>query len=418
MTRRHDDALRAGLLLVAAAVATPDPAVAVFRLEPEEEIAQLLKLPPASEVGGTASEKGALAGRRFAALPQVGFGPETGLLGGLKLTDRDVFGSGVTLDVEGTWAVQGQQSLSLDLATPTLAGFDLPMVLRVAYDRDPRRRFFGLGNNQQGPTPASSHEIQTVGGSLTLGWRIVEDLSLNLQAGAWQSDIRDGERVDGAPPTPDRFPELPGIDGGRVIPFAASFVYNQRGDLTRPVSGWRALAKAMYVSSDLGSDFDYARFLVDVGYLHPFFGDRLVLGGRVGWSWLAGSFEKIPFWALAPLGGADTLRGYFPYRFLGTSRLWTNLEARGLLFDFDFFDIWHVEVDGAGFVDIGRVFVDDSDLEVEGPLDPSLETNDDLRIAYGGGVRFALSEAIIARVDVGFSDEESGLVYLTFGHTF
>lgn len=41
-----------------------------------------------------------------------------------------------------------------------------------------------------------------------------------------------------------------------------------------------------------------------------------------------------------------------------------------------------------------------------------------MRVSYGGGLRIALSEAILARTDVGFSEEESGLVYLTFGHTF
>jgi hypothetical protein len=42
----------------------------------------------------------------------------------------------------------------------------------------------------------------------------------------------------------------------------------------------------------------------------------------------------------------------------------------------------------------------------------------DLRYSSGGGLRFALSQALVARIDVGFSDEETGLVYLEFGHTF
>jgi hypothetical protein len=42
----------------------------------------------------------------------------------------------------------------------------------------------------------------------------------------------------------------------------------------------------------------------------------------------------------------------------------------------------------------------------------------DFRYSYGAGARIALGEAILARIDVGFSDEETGLVYLTFGHIF
>ena len=39
---------------------------------------------------------------------------------------------------------------------------------------------------------------------------------------------------------------------------------------------------------------------------------------------------------------------------------------------------------------------------------------------YGGGLglRFALSQALVARVDVAFSDERLPIVYLAFGHTF
>jgi hypothetical protein len=45
-------------------------------------------------------------------------------------------------------------------------------------------------------------------------------------------------------------------------------------------------------------------------------------------------------------------------------------------------------------------------------------TSNDFRYSYGGGTRIALGEALVARIDVGFSDEETGLVYLTFGDPF
>ena len=43
---------------------------------------------------------------------------------------------------------------------------------------------------------------------------------------------------------------------------------------------------------------------------------------------------------------------------------------------------------------------------------------DTVQYDYGLGLRFAVARAILARVDVGFSEEETGLVYLSFGHTF
>lgn len=386
-------------------------------------MSDLLKEPTAeeaaeAEANGTELAEDSPAEKQWAALPQLGFGPETGFLFGAKFTDRNLLSSGLTLDLDGVYAVEGQQFYNVSLASPTIGGYDFPVILNARYRLDPRRRFYGLGNNDQGPDPASSHEIQTFGGDVTIGWRPIEHLALNLEAGGWRTSIRDGDRVDGSPPTPERFPELPGIEGGVIVPFAASVVYDERENLTRPVRGWRVIAKALTVNSDLGSDFDYSSFSLDVGYLHAFFDDRLVLGGRVGAQWIDGAFSKIPFYELAVLGGESTLRGYFPYRFLGTSRVWTNLEARGHLFDFPLFDWWEIGVDGVGFVDVGRVFLDSSDLTSEEPLTPGLEQNDDIRVAYGGGFRFAFSEAIVVRVDAGFSDEETGLVYLTFGHTF
>jgi hypothetical protein len=66
------------------------------------------------------------------------------------------------------------------------------------------------------------------------------------------------------------------------------------------------------------------------------------------------------------------------------------------------------------------VFMDEEDIarELGQPVSSVPPTNNDFRWSYGGGTRIALGEALVARIDVGFSDEETGLVYLVFGHTF
>lgn len=408
-------------------VALAGEAAAREFLEAETAISELLRGKPSgpdSPPGRTTdddpaeAEDGAISERRWAVLPQLGFGPDTGFLFGAKLTDRDFLATGVTLDLDGIVSLEDQYTFAIEVASPASFSERFPILLRAVFDVDPRRRFFGLGNNDQGPDPASSHEIQTLGGDLTVGWRVLDDLSLNLQVGGWQTEIRNGDRVDDSPPTPERFPDLPGIDGGRMLPFAASLVYDDRDDLVRPTRGWRLLAKVAHVDSDLGSDFDFTRIIGDLSYLHPFFEERLVLGGRLGAQWLGGDFADIPFFALADLGGEDTLRGYFPYRFLGTSEVYTGAEARLGLLEFDLFDWWRIQVDAATFAEVGRVFLDDDDLAFEGPAEGGLATDDDWRFSYGAGLRFAFSEAMVVRVDAGFSDEETGLVYLTFGHAF
>jgi outer membrane protein assembly factor BamA len=447
----------AGVAALCATLLFPLPAAALHYLEAEESIADLLRekpeeetaaptdeteetAEPADEPAEPAENEGepeaaapegeeapaadaegegeGVAERRWAILPQLGFGPETGVLFGAKFTDRNFLQSGATFDVDAVFSLEDQQSYTIQVASPDSFSERFPILLRAVFDVDPRRRFFGLGNNDVGPDPASSHEIQRLGGDITVGWRVIPDLSLNLQIGGWDTAIRNGQRVDDSPPTPERFPDLPGIDGGVMIPFAASLVYDDRDDLVRPTQGWRVLAKVMEVSSSLGSDFDFTRLLGDASYLHPFFDKRLILGGRVGGQWLGGDFDEIPFFGLADLGGEDTARGYFPYRFLGTSEVYMGGEARVGLFGFDLFDWWRIQVDGATFAEVGRVFLDNDDLVFQGTDEGDFEQTGDWRFSYGAGLRLAFSEAMIVRIDAGFSDEETGLVYLTFGHAF
>jgi len=95
-------------------------------------------------------------------------------------------------------------------------------------------------------------------------------------------------------------------------------------------------------------------------------------------------------------------------------------EYRLKIFDFNFFHIWDVKIDGVAFGDAGRVFLTSDDMASSFGIDETLlpKLKNQVRFSYGGGVRFALGEAIIARIDVGFSEEQKGLVYLVFGHTF
>jgi outer membrane protein assembly factor BamA len=414
--------LTATLIGVLALTATP--AAALHYLEPEESISDLL-VEMSVQHREEKEKKEKEGGREWAIVPQVGYGPETSFVIGAKFTDRNILSSGATFDLDAVYAIEGQQGLTVGLASPTSITDRFPLIIRASYKLDPKRRFFGLGNNKQGPDQVSRHELQRLGGDVTLGWRVLNNLSLNAQGGAWQQDVRRGDGIDEEPPTIEAFPNLPGIDGGIMVPIAVSLVYDERWTVTRPTKGWRFLLKASY---DIG-EFHFARIIGDLSYLYPLFDERLVLGARLGGHWIPDDLaDGVPFWALADLGGEYQHRGYFPYRFLGTSSVIGSAEARVKLFDFNFFSLWQVVVDGVGFGEVGRVFIKDSDLvaleggtsacPLPGGIDCSLSQTDHLPISYGGGLRFGLDDAILARIDVGFSDEETALIYLTFGHTF
>lgn len=356
----------------------------------------------------------------WAILPQVGVSPEKGPNGGVKLTDRDFTPLDLTLDLQATLAAKGQQHVDGVLVSPKL-GTDLLMLLAEGeFYTDPAKEFFGLGNNYVGPDELSTNRYERLTGTLGIGARLSRGFAL-IASGAYDEiDIRRGHREGSTPSTVDRFPDLVGIRGGRTNPLSLSLLFNNRQDLTRPTRGWSVIAKATWVPRGLGNDFSYRRYLLDAGYLYPLLTRRQVVGLHFGGQYLDGGARDVPFYELSSLGGANDLRGFFQDRFLGKAELFANAEYRLKLFDFDFFDIWHVQIDGVAFGDAGRVFFSTNEIarELGEPEQSVPRVDDQFRFSYGGGTRIALGEALVARIDVGFSSEETGLLYLVFGHTF
>jgi outer membrane protein assembly factor BamA len=410
-------ALIAGLVLVAVFLFPAQPVRALEELEAEESISdflpQVYPLP----------ERETVRTRRWAILPEFGYAPDTGPLVGAKYAHRDVY-RGTTLDFEGTYALNQQRLLAFSVGSPHLLDDRLLVLLRARYYLDPQREFFGLGNNdyRQDPDLPSTHEFQELAGGLTVGWRPFERLAFNLAIGLRRVDIGRGKRKDNMPFTQEQeeFRDLPGINGGLVNRLELSLVWNNRDDVMRPTRGWRVILKVSHTNKAVLSDFEFTRYVVDMGYLYSFFDRRLIAGIRANGGYIDGPAREIPFWELEEIGGQDTMRGFFPHRFLGKERVLLNGELRLLLTEFDFFKLWHVKLDGVVFGDGGRVFLDHAEIRHEFSLNSEIFNRvlSDFRYSYGAGVRIALSNALVARIDVGFSNEETGLVYLSFGQTF
>ena len=402
-----------GRAVLACVLLLPCAASAIDEIATEEYVADLMATPRPAEPKSVET-------RSWAVLPEVGFGPDTGPLVGGKFTDRDVAGSGVTLDAEATQALERQQMLSLTAGTPHLADDRFLALLEARFKLDPEREFFGLGNNNLGPDPVSTHEFQRTQAFFTVGWRPRPYLTFDASGGIRYVSIRKGIRDDDRPFTTDAFRDLPGVHGGYVNPVGLAAVVMTRDDVIRPTRGWRAIFKVTHTDRALGSDFQFTRLGGDVGRLFPLFGGAHVFGLRANGGFIFGPQRDIPFWELEDLGGDDTLRGFFPHRFLGTSRVLLSGEYRFKLTQFDFLDWWHVRLDGVAFAEAGRVFIGNDELRREFRLNDTIirRIASTFRYSYGGGLRVALSAALVARIDVGFSDEERGLVYLEFGQTF
>jgi len=415
MTRHAARAMWA--IAIASVLASVPPALAVREISTEENIADLLATPMLTHEEAEEEAKE----RQWAILPEIGYDPESGGEGGMKFTDRNIRRTGATLDVEATYSRNSQEDLSVVLGTPHLLGDRFLTLLEADYYYDPSQKFFGLGNNNIGPDPASTQAYERYEGTFTAGWRPRPDLALNVSFGVRHLRIGRGQRDDGFPFTLDAFPDLSGVAGGFVSPFGASLVWTTRDDVLQPTRGWRVILKATHTDRAVLSDYEFTHLEADIGYLIPLVASgRHVLGVRLNGGLIAGPRHDVPFWELEALGGDDTFRGFFPHRFLGSQRMFFNTEYRFPITGFSFFHLWYVDIGGAVFGDAGRVFMSASQLENAFGLDAASASHlvDRLQYDYGVGVRFVVARAIVARVEVGFSDEEKGLVYLAFGHTF
>ncbi len=352
----------------------------------------------------------ASAGRAlpFAIFPQAGYGPDTGPKVGVKFEGRDLFGGATAGDANLLVALNRQQKATVNVGNPEIGPFLL--FGTAAWYTDPAVEFFGLGNNEIGPDPLSNHEMRRARFGLTVGYRILRKFAVVLAAFYRDTNVKNGSDDD--TPSTQRFaPGLTGVHGAPSNYLSAALVYNSRDDLVRPTEGWEMIIKYLNADSVLWNrDTDYQKLLFDVSFIQPLVWRRQVIALHANTEVVFADDEDIPFFELSSLGGDDTMRGYFPQRFLGKGRALINVEYRLKLVDFNFRKLWDVSIDGVAFGDVGRVYEDSEDF---------LEhTFDHVRYSGGGGVRVALSSGLVARIDAGFSPEEKGLIYLTFGHTF
>jgi outer membrane protein assembly factor BamA len=359
-------------------------------------------------------------GPRRAVLPIISYDPEQGVAGGAKFVDRDVTRGHLTLDVLGLYAEKKQKELSVVVGIPRLAGDGWLALVEASYYSDPTKEFFGLGNSDAGSHEISTNGSEEVTALVTLGYRVDAFWTVAVVAGVAHTAIRRGDTTGDKPATQDAFPELAGIGGGYDDPISLALAFDDRNDLTRPSIGENLIAKVQQVDPVFGAETRFTRFSVDGAVLRPLVDARTVLGVHTAGEYIAGATRAIPFYELAPLGSSTDLRGYFLDRFLGRARVYGNVEIRRDVCDVSLRDWWKAHLDGVVFGDVGSVFFDGSQVAKSygTTAEPPPGTVDTVRVSYGGGIRVTLQESLIIRLDVGFSPEDSALVYLDFGQTF
>jgi hypothetical protein len=153
-----------------------------------------------------------------------------------------------------------------------------------------------------------------------------------------------------------------------------------------PTSGglYRATV-ATYADRNYGK-YSFQRYDVEAAQFLPIVADNWVIALR-GWAVFSqtSSGNTVPFYLLPSLGGKNTLRGYYDFRFRDRDMEVFNAESRWGLF---------THLDAAVFVDAGKVAPQARDLDFS-----------HFKTSYGVGLRVHNRQSTVGRLDVGHSTE-------------
>ncbi|MEM1348924.1 MAG: BamA/TamA family outer membrane protein [Myxococcota bacterium] len=188
--------------------------------------------------------------------------------------------------------------------------------------------------------------------------------------------------------------DLVGASGGVRNGLGLDFYWDQRDSGLNARDGFFIEARAIGYSRLLGSSFDYSRLFLDLrGYKSVF--RKHTFAARA-----VGDFGRgaIPWFDLARLGGASLGRGHYAGRYRDKTMVALMGEYRSP-------PIWRLR---------GTIF---SSLGAVSPAIRELDLRDDVRAAYGAGMRLRIVDGIEFRLDYARSSDQSGL-YLNFNEAW
>jgi hypothetical protein len=149
--------------------------------------------------------------------------------------------------------------------------------------------------------------------------------------------------------------------------------------------GLYRVTAASYADRNYGK-YSFRRYEAEAAQFVPLVEDKWILALHA-WEVFSDTSagNTVPFYLLPSLGGKNTLRGYYDYRFHDRDLQVFNAESRWGLF---------THVDAAIFVDAGKVAAVASDLDFR-----------HMRTSYGAGLRVHNRTSTVGRLDIGHSSE-------------
>ncbi|MDD2380658.1 MAG: BamA/TamA family outer membrane protein [Mariniphaga sp.] len=253
----------------------------------------------------------------------------------------------------------------------------------------------------------------------------------------------------------DLLPDIPGLyemyrtagiisaedaDGGFIPELKAGLVYDSRDNRPNPMKGIWTEAVLVGVPEFLGAESSFAKFIITHRQYFTIIPRDLSLVYRLNYqTTIAGHVpfyyqtqvitSEMRMYITEGLGGMSTLRGIKRNRIVGDGYLLGNVEARWKFARFRLINN-NFYLGLNGFMDFGQVTqkidVDTQKLTVNNiyPVESTDFFNigaEKMHISYGAGLRIAMNENFIIRVDYGISadkrDGDTGL-YIGLNYLF
>jgi outer membrane protein assembly factor BamA len=317
----------------------------------------------------------------FVPLPILAYSTDTGIMGGLFLNilyNPDTFNPDQKTDSISFVGIYTQKH-QWTLVGATDWFFDVDryrLSFSTAVSRFPSN-FYGIGPDTD-MDDAESYTPLRFNLETAFRFKIVRDLYLGprvLFTTIDMVEIEDGEMLDTG--------DVPGSDGATFLGGGPYLTWDKRDNTTYPHRGFVADAKLDFFRRELGSSENHTQLLLDYRHFFQLYEEH-VLGLEL-FSHLA--HGTVPFQVLPALGGSGLMRGYYDARFRDKVFVATQIEYRFPIY-------WRFG--GVVFGGIGQVAPRIAELTFE-----------DLKVAGGLGIRFAVTEdpKINVRLDFAFSPE-------------
>jgi hypothetical protein len=305
----------------------------------------------------------------------------------------------VEIETVAAYSARGYSRGSAGLNVHHVGGAPLDVRVRAQHYEFPQEDFFGLGQSSLEEN-RTNYLLRSTEASAELQWKPARLFEIGGGLSYLTPSI--GKGTDSRYPTTDQIFNPATIPGYEQQPdflrSDASIALDWRDNPLHPHAGGRyGLTFSDYRDRDLDS-FDFRSFAIDLQQYVPI-PDRYrtiaLHAAAVITDPQAG--QAVPFYFQPTLGGAQALRGFREFRFQDANSLLLTAEYR--------WEAWWA-LDGAFFVDAGKVAADRRDLNLR-----------DLDLSYGVGFRFHSNSAFVARLDLAFS-REGFIPLLRFEHAF